>query len=149
MATTVEIKIEGLSALDGKLSNLPREVQQAVQEGLMAVAQIAANEAKDLVRKGPKSGRIYEKTNPKRTHQASAPGQPPATDLGALLGSIVAEPAPEALAANLVARMPYAVHLEYGTTRILPRPFMRPAADKASAQSGPIMKAYLAQVFPG
>ena len=146
MTETVEIKIDGLEALKAKLNAMPGEVEKAVQDGLMAVALIARADAVRRVQRGPKTGRVYQKTNPKRTHQASAPGEAPATDLGALAGSILAEPVPDQLAANLVARMPYAVHLEYGTVRMAARPFMRPAADVASAQGSKIILGYVQKV---
>jgi hypothetical protein len=146
MSNTVEIKIEGLAAALTKIGAMPKEIEQAVQDGLMAVALVARNDAVRRVLRGPKTGRIYSKTNPKRVHQASAPGEAPATDLGALAGSILAEPVQGQLAANLVARMPYAVHLEYGTTRMAARPFMRPAADVASAQGSKIISGYVQKV---
>lgn len=146
MTETVEIKIDGLAAALAKVDAMPGAIERAVQEGLMAVAMVARNDAVRRVLRGPKTGRIYQKYDPKRTHQASAPGESPATDLGALAGSILAEPAPGELAANLVARMPYAVHLEYGTTRIAARPFLRPAADVASAQGSKIIMGYVQKV---
>ena len=149
MTETVEIKIEGLAAALAKVDAMPADIERAVQEGLLAVALVARNDAVRRVLRGPKTGRIYQKTNPKRTHQASAPGESPATDLGALAGSILAEPAPGELAANLVARQPYAVHLEYGTTRMAPRPFLRPAADVASAQGSKIIMGYVQRVSGG
>lgn len=145
---TVSITIPNLAVADGKLSSLPGAVQTAIQQGLLAVAMVARNDAVRRVQQGPKTGRVYQLSNPKRTHQASAPGEAPATDLGHLVASIAAEPAPEIGGAILVARAKYAAHLEYGTRRIEPRPFLRPAADVAKEQGPRIMDAYMKRVFP-
>jgi HK97 gp10 family phage protein len=62
-------------------------------------------------------------------HQASAPGQPPATDTGRLLNSIGHTVGSDAdgLYADVSARVAYAVFLELGTRYMAPRPFLRPA----------------------
>jgi HK97 gp10 family phage protein len=153
---TVDIQIDGLrpEQINGK-------VRAAIEKGLMAVALIGQNEAKRLIIKGPKTGRIYErgktKKGKRKFHQASAPGEPPANDTGFLVSHIFAEPVREGLvgaskaipgaskniAARIVARAPYAVHLEFGTRKMEPRPFIRPAGDKAAAQGPVIIKAYM------
>lgn len=98
------------------------------------VARRAQRMRNDIVQElsKPGTGRIYAtgyKTAPHDTHQASAPGDPPAVDTGRLRQSIVAlkiEPGRWRVGTNLE----YALYLEFGTRRIAPRPFMRPAADK-------------------
>lgn len=84
--------------------------------------------AKRLVRQHG-TGRIYHLTNPTRTHQASAPGQPPATDLGRLGASITHELGAdnEGLVARVGTNVEYALFLEVGTRHMAPRPFLRPA----------------------
>lgn len=73
-------------------------------------------------------GRLYERGG--KTHQASAPGQPPAVDYGVLINSVQSGMVRDDL--GLVAEgAEYAVHLEYGTTRMAARPHMTPAADRA------------------
>ncbi|BDP42923.1 hypothetical protein DAETH_28920 [Deinococcus aetherius] len=62
-------------------------------------------------------------------HTASAPGDPPAVDTGRLRQSIVAlKIAPGRW--RVGTNVEYAFWLEFGTRRIAPRPFMRPAAEK-------------------
>lgn len=77
----------------------------------------------------PKSGRVYRRG--KKTHQASAAGQAPAIDTGALANSIQADTteADAKLYAEVGAGTEYAEPLEMGTARIAPRPFMTPAAE--------------------
>lgn len=70
-----------------------------------------------------KSGRVYG------THVASAPGEAPALDMGVLAGSIQVQPLGPALAA-VFTNQEYAVHLEFGTTRMAARPAWVPAAEE-------------------
>lgn len=63
-------------------------------------------------------------------HVASAPGEPPASDTGALLNSlyhsILVE---ETVFARVGSDKQYAIWLELGTRYMAPRPFLRPALD--------------------
>lgn len=61
-------------------------------------------------------------------HHASAPGNPPARDLGALFRSRYAEQSgPHQYSVGVATK--YAKPLEFGTTRIKPRRFMAPSAE--------------------
>lgn len=144
---TFKVEVKGLSVVDGQLDRLPVALQTAINQGLTAVALVARSDAQRRILQGPKTGRVYRKSNPKRTHRASAPGESPANDLGFLKDQIFAEPGPDPFTVSLVARAPYAVHLEYGTTRILPRPFLRPAAEYAVKEGTTIMDAYVKRAF--
>jgi HK97 gp10 family phage protein len=65
-------------------------------------------------------------------HQASAPGEPPAIDTGNLVNSIKTELVSsneQSALAQVGTGVEYAEPLEFGTSRIAPRPFMRPAWD--------------------
>jgi HK97 gp10 family phage protein len=77
------------------------------------------------------TGLIYGK------HQASAPGETPAVDTGILVNSIntelVSSSASEAWS-QVGTGVEYAEWLEFGTSRIEKRPFMRPAYDNNEAK---------------
>ena len=77
---------------------------------------------------GPKSGRIYRRGS--RTHQASAPGEAPAIDYGVLANSIQVERESD-LRQTVFTNTEYAVYLEFGTSRMSPRPFFGPAFEAA------------------
>lgn len=105
----------------------------------------------------PKSGRLYRRGE--RWHQASAPGEAPAMDMGALAGSIQQE-GPRAEGDGLVGvvytNAEIAPYLEYGTGQagatwplpsrpadvdytlswagMAPRPYLTPAAERARAE---------------
>lgn len=77
---------------------------------------------------GGRSGRWYG------NHRASAPGEAPAMDSGLLANTIGVSSVPGVdndLAAMVVANADYAPHLEFGTSRMAPRPFLRPAFERA------------------
>jgi HK97 gp10 family phage protein len=82
-----------------------------------------------------KNGRLYV-FGRRVPHQASAPGMPPATDTGRLLGSIhhtVGDDA-DGQYAHIGSDVEYALYLELGTRYMAPRPFMRPALDAATLE---------------
>lgn len=70
------------------------------------------------------SGRIYG------DHQASAPGEMPAIDIGNLIGSVQVEAEPGAAEAFVYTGAEYSAHLEFGTIHIAARPFMTPAVEQ-------------------
>jgi hypothetical protein len=71
----------------------------------------------------PKAGALYP-----NGHQASAPGEYPAIDTGALVNSIGVEMTGP-LRGIIYEGQEYAVHLEYGTVYMAPRPHMVPAVE--------------------
>lgn len=63
-------------------------------------------------------------------HRASAPGHPPASDTGTLLGSVEAVPFDGGLAYEIGSRLAYGQFLEFGTSKMAARPWLTPAWDK-------------------
>lgn len=125
---TLTLKMSGFDALRRKLDALDAEIVDAVGDALAETALQVEQRVRAEIRSG-KSGRVYEKYNPRRTHKASAAGEAPATDLGGLLGSIYTDINP--LRATVGSPLAYAYYLEFGTQRISPRPvWMRIAAEE-------------------
>lgn len=104
-------------------------VRMAIVRGLLTAANNLRNTAVNSILSGAKTGEIYTKRGVR--HQASAPGEPPASDVGVLANSINVLP-PDFVNLTVVvnASAKYAAALEYGTQHIEPRPFMRPALMK-------------------
>lgn len=100
-------------------------VQQAIMRGLIASANDVRNTAMESIVEGPKTGMIYNTRG--RLHQASAPGEPPAADIGNLHNSITLRIDVPRMNVFVNASARYAAALEYGTVRIAPRPYLRPA----------------------
>jgi len=106
--------------LDKLIALTPSELD----DWIGAVAEDIVNDVKLIFQPG--TGRVYQRGG--TTHQASAPGQPPAVDTGALRASIHATklgPRKYQVADGVV----YGVELEIGRTRMRPRPFMGPVIE--------------------
>lgn len=93
---------------------------------------LVRNTAVTSINQGAKSGVTYELYNPRRTHTASAAGQPPATDTGFLVNNIVItmDLADKGLSVNVESRADYSSFLEFGTSKMAARPFMQPALEE-------------------
>ncbi len=85
------VRLEGADSLRKKLARFPEvsrtEVGKAVATSLVEVH----GDAQRTILRGSRSGRVYKKPKSTRTHQASAPGEPPKTDSGRLVSSISIE----------------------------------------------------------
>lgn len=97
------------------------------------------------IQRDPASGKIYQKYSPRRTHQASAAGQAPATDTGNLVGSIHTDI--QGLRASVGSRLAYAAYLEYGTRTIAPRPAWEPVVEAERIKFNATIEAHLRRVF--
>ena len=124
----ITVRVQGTAELRRALNRLQgAERRQAQQDGLEEGARIVESYAKTEMASG-KSGETYTRGNG-RTHQASAPGEAPAIDYGNLVNSVqISEVTPER--AIIGTGVEYAEHLEFGTSRMAPRPFLRPAVDE-------------------
>ena len=118
--------------VDWRGEGIMRIVRQAAMEAVYDGALSVEGEATRLIESGPKTGRVYQRNSV--SHQASAPGEPPASDTGRLKQSSTVETDTADLSATVTWRTLYAAMLEFGTTRMLPRPFARVAlANKRAA----------------
>lgn len=144
MATTADTTAVGATVLK-QLSAFVRKLAFDIQARLVLAMQ------------GARSGRIYKKRSRSagisakgrkkargrgRLHQASAPGEAPAVDSGALRVAVSRAPRIiSATQAEINITPLYAEFLERGTTRMAARPFIRPAiqgAIKAAGKGGVI-----------
>jgi HK97 gp10 family phage protein len=107
-----------------RLENATDKAIEAIGRVIEAFVIRIDREIKISIDRGPKSGRIYGK------HQASAPGQPPATDSGGLVKSISWRTFNRGLSAETGSNIFYAPFLEDGTSKMDPRPWLRPAYEK-------------------
>lgn len=127
----LKIELSGILSSKTALRKMGDNVDKMLDQEVMKAAIDTANIARKSIQQGPKTGITYQKYNPRRTHQASAAGEAPATDTGALVSSITQEKIGEA-EAIVGSRIIYSKWLEFGT-RTMPdeRPFLRPALAKA------------------
>ncbi len=124
---TITMTVRGGDQLRRNLDRLAgAERRQAQRDGLAAGIGVLETHVK-LELGHPGSGREYRRGNV--VHRASAPGEPPAKDIGNLRNSVqVDEVTPTQ--AILGVHAEYGEHLEFGTSRMEARPFLRPALDE-------------------
>jgi hypothetical protein len=118
----IEVSVDIAGTSRAFMARLGPLVSQAVRQ---SAAEVEAR-AKIAIQIGPKSGRVYKRG--RRIHQASAPGEAPATDTGNLVNSIQARPRGQ-FTAEVAAGAEYAEKLELGGARVAPRPFLSPALE--------------------
>lgn len=111
------------------VAQLNAALQRRLEANLIIAGEIVATEVRRNIQTSPRGGKTYVKTNPNRTHTASAAGESPATDLGFLVRSIQIEPDLQNLRVRILSLhsiAPYAKRLEYGdlSRGLQPRPFM-------------------------
>jgi len=88
-------------------------------------AQTMQSVAVRKINEGPRSGRTYYING--RNHQASAPGEPPKTITGALASSVFKRLDAPGLFSEVGTGLDYGKYLEFGTSRMAPRPWMQPS----------------------
>ena len=111
------------------VAQLNAALKRRLEANLIIAGEIVATEVRRNIQTSPRGGKTYVKTNPNRTHTASAPNESPATDLGFLVRSIQIEPELQNLRVRILSIhsiAPYAKRLEYGdlSRGLQPRPFM-------------------------
>ena len=111
------------------VAQLNAALKRRLEANLIIAGEMVATEIRRSIQQSPRGGKTYVKTNPNRTHKASAAGESPATDLGFLVRSIQIEPELQNLRVRILSLhsiAPYAKRLEYGdlSRGLQPRPFM-------------------------
>lgn len=109
-----------LKSHQNRLRKMAQQAAPAAARALYAGGQLLESEAERSITAGAVSG---------ANHVPSAPGQPPNEDTGTLRRNIETEIGGPNLV-RVVSYAPYSAALEFGTSRLESRPFMRPAATK-------------------
>jgi len=138
----IEIKVTNLKKALSQLDRLSKDMEVPFQEVVKGGGQQIRNEAIKSIQTGAKSGVMYQKYNPRREHRASAPGQAPASDTGNLVSKIIVRQKSQDVT-SVESNANYSAFLEYGTSKMQPRPFMLPAFEKSKK---PIMNAVFRRV---
>lgn len=113
-----------------KLDALIRETPERADDMLLGAAEAMLGEIKLSFGTG-KQGRKYRrrKDGAGAWHIASAPGGPPAIDMGALAGGMRVERV-RRLEYRIADSVAYGVFLEYGTSKMAARPFVMPVVER-------------------
>ena len=119
----IEMHWEGMEELRKALNTAADDVRKKDELLVRQAAANVRNATVQRIQRGPASGRVYG------NHQASAPGEAPATDLGQLASSYFI--AQEDDYSWIVASpLPYARFLEFGTQNMEPRPHLPPSVEE-------------------
>ena len=139
--------VKGVNETLKKFEALGGDMQDALGKIATAGALVLEGNIKNDMRQ-KKSGRQYQRGQ--KMHTASAPGESPAVDYGALINSIQSElgdVTSKSATAQVGTNMIYAVPLEFGTSRMEARPFMRPGAERAKPDIEAAMRAVTLEVI--
>ena len=143
---SVTLQLEGSDDLLRALRKLGADAQAETRKAVEATAIEVRGDIVKRYQRGPASGVVYERTNPRRTHQASAAGEAPATDTGRLAsGTQYRMTGP--LTAEVDNAVVYGPFLEFGTQSIAPRPAWRPAIQEAQPKFRLRLETALARVM--
>lgn len=123
------VRLEGLAEVQKRLKRLGVNMDRELPEVVRATTLAVSGTAQTSIAQGTKSGVTYQKTNPNRTHTASAPGEAPATDTGALVQSINTRFSQGGLQGVVFTPLDYGAYLEFGTSTIRARPWLLPALE--------------------
>lgn len=95
-----------------------------------------------IIVSAPGRGRRYRRGK-KGIHIASAPGDTPAPDYGDLKKKMTHEVISQGdtIIARVTSTQNYSLHLELGTERIAPRPFLRPLVERMKQAASRILGA--------
>lgn len=122
----LKIEVDGLQELLGQLNRLGAGGDDVMIEVITDVVTDTHAFAVTGIQGGPKTGAVYGR------HQASAPGQYPASDTGRLAGSVRMElPQPGRIEGRVGTAVAYGPMLEFGTSRMAARPWLLPSFQRA------------------
>jgi HK97 gp10 family phage protein len=128
----------GVKRHKDRLRKIARQTAKEVVAGLYRAGQLIELEAERSITSGSISG---------AGHIPSLPGQPPNADTRFLDSNIettiVAQSPPKV---QVISHAPYSAALEYGTSKMEERPFMRPAVKKHRADVTRLVKGAVAKV---
>ncbi len=130
-------EVTGHEVLGRRLRAIGRLADAAVRRAIAESAMRIEREAKRSIERNPRRGAAYLRHDPERRRRASAPGDAPATDTGALARNITHVIDADGLGASVESRAAHSRFLEFGTMGMPARPFLRPAFE---SQIGATMK---------
>lgn len=136
---------EFINELSQKQKQVETDIGKALAKSCALVQSTAIKSMRDTAIDYSKSYHTYNK---QIVHHPSIAGNPPAVDTGTLRRSItynVNENEKYGRVGSTIKNPPYGLYLEYGTSRMRPRPWLRPALEK----SLPMIKEFFKNALRG
>jgi hypothetical protein len=120
---------------EDKISAAKKAVSSIATERMLMVANEVRNITVETL-SGARSGKTYLVPGTKKTYTASAPGEPPAVQVGDLRESIKygTEDEGKGIVAYVGTKLLKGPMLEYGTSNMAARPWLRVSFEKAKAK---------------
>ena len=125
---SMTLRMDGLAGLQADLRRASAEARARVDDAVVGSAMELRGDVVKRIQRGPATGTVYEKYDPRRTHQSSAPSEAPASDQGGLVRSVLFDKVAQ-MSATVGSDLVYAAVLEFGSDRIDPRPAWVPAVE--------------------
>lgn len=136
----INISFRNLGELGQQLLRSTKALHISLVDSKNLLAQFTYEHAVNSMQNEPKSGRVYQRSNPPRLHQASAPGEAPAVDLGTFVASVKVQKTSHHNQPAKVGSDDFrAEWFEHGTSKMLARPWLWPATARAGADALTIM----------
>jgi HK97 gp10 family phage protein len=130
---------EFANELSQKQKRLETEIGKALAKSCALIQTTAITSMRDTVIDTDKS---YYTHNKKIPHHPSIAGNPPAVDTGTLRRSVTYQVDENELVGYVGSNLkdpPYGAYLEFGTSRMKPRPWLKPATEKSMEKIKEIM----------
>jgi HK97 gp10 family phage protein len=136
VSVVAPMKVRNRSKMDKRFRDFGGPpIDRAINAALFEAADEVRAEAQRSITAGSVSG---------KNHVASKPGEPPHNDTSVLRNNIeTSQPRP--FVARVSSEAPYAADLEFGTSKMAERPYMRPARDKVKPRAARILRLRIRQ----
>jgi HK97 gp10 family phage protein len=112
----------------GVLGDAVKSIQRGSKTGRTYTYDSTSSDKYTTIKDGDNIVKVIKNNGRNGTHQASAPGEAPASDTGRLAGDLAI--VVTGLTATVGTALEYGKYLEYGTMKIEERPWLRPALDR-------------------
>lgn len=128
------MKFRSAGRFTTRVNAIGKAVREEVRRELLRGAlRIEATAAESIMEQTPGGNPYPSRGRNGAIHWASPPGSPPNADTGELhtgITSAVTADTPSMIQVQTGTNTPYASHLEFGTSKMEPRPFMGPSFDE-------------------
>ena len=125
------MSVSGADGISKALKDIGKGIDGAVNKAIVRTANQVRAKAINSISRERSYGRVYERGSV--VHVASAEGEAPNTDTGRLVSSIAVE-SPRRGLSYVGTSLEYGNYLEFGTTRMAARPWLRPAMKANEAE---------------